>query len=211
MLFAILVLLTALVVLSPYIVILRKRYKMLKRLTAISEKYGFRVRCLHKLVLLSLNTGKKYDILFENRKCAYAVKLWSAAKKEAQLIANPDGRFFLTSTAVTPLNVDGNKAERSVRSRIYTLSPTQNNVKVKKGKPVISILLYYPQYKGVFLTVDKRRIRITDGSKLFDKIVCSPAYFERIMQENCDIPATNEQHMAFENNTKEVFDAESEK
>lgn len=183
-LFIISVALVVLLVISPYVVTVWKRYKMLRRLTAVAAKNGFRIRRLRKLVCFSLNRAKKYDILFENKSCAYAVKLWSATKKDSTLVIKANGSIFLSSMSASPLYVDGTAKERRKNSRITSVPVTQNNFRVRKGKPVVNVLLYYPPYKEVVLDLGKSKRRVESGDRLFDKVFCVPAYFEKILCEN---------------------------
>lgn len=190
MIFVIVVALVALGVLSPYLIIARKRSRMLRRLSAIARRSGFRVRRLHRFVCFSQNTGRGYDLLFETNTHAYAVKLWSAHKKNAELLVR-DGRVceaVEVSDALDPKS----KKPRRVSTAQRRVPVTRNNFKVKKGKPVVGIMLCYPPYKAITVGTRSGERSLAVGDKLFDKQICLPITLEQLLGEPKEITEVTE-------------------
>ena len=96
------VLMLSALVCVPYLLVAYKRARMIKRLRYVAAKTGFRVRSLHRMPFLSLNRARSYDLIFENRNHAYAVKLWASAKKNTTLYVNSRGRIYERSTVPYP-------------------------------------------------------------------------------------------------------------
>ncbi len=181
MLFIILTLAAALLVASPYIVIVYKRRRMLKRLKYVAHASGFRVRHLHRAVCLSLNRTPKYDLLFENRDRAFAVKLWSATRRDSSLVILPDGRVAQVSKVPTELHTDEGKDRTVITGMARRLPRTKQNFNVKKDKPVDKFLLCYPPNKNIFVWQGGKRIKLSWGATLFGKVICLPSEFERML------------------------------
>ncbi len=182
MLFALLVFALLLIILSPYILIVSKRRKMLRELEAVARKNGFVLRRLHRLVCFSPNRAPRYDILFESRTRAFAVKLWSTARQGSTLYITPDGK---TRESVNiPPELDTEKsAGRTLNGKKKTVAVTRDNFKVRKGKPTERVLLYYPQNKGIFFVARGIKKPLADGDRFFDKVLCSPEYFKKMISE----------------------------
>jgi hypothetical protein len=172
-----------LLVSSPYLLIVHKRAKMLKRITAQARRYGFRTRKLHALVCFALNRAPRYDLLFEAKEIAYAVKLWSSTKKGSTLFIRGDGTVCESVKARSVMDTE-HSGERTVRTRAKKVAPTQNNFKVRRGKPVVSVMLYYPTAEKVILNLGSTSKRLTSGDRALDKILCTPAHFEKMLSEN---------------------------
>lgn len=179
MIFVLLVLALAAMVLSPYISVVRKRKKMIKRLTYIARKNGFRVRWSRRFVYLSANLGRKYDLLFECKECAYAVKLWSAVRKNSTLCIR-DGR--VSESVSLPQVLDAEQcSERRIGMRERAVPITVNPFKLRHIKPVTNVLLYYPPNKNI-LYFSKNEIKhVCTGDKIFGKLLCSPGRFEEML------------------------------
>ncbi len=183
MVFIILVLLVALGVLSPYLLVAYKRRKMLRRLTYIARSSGFRVRKLHRFVCFSFNRAPRYDLLFENKTHAYAVKLWSAVRKSSTLYIRANGTVVESMEIPSVLDTDVS-SERTVRGREKKVAVTKNNFKVRKGKPVVGIMLYYPPNKQMILSLGSTQRVVGSGDRIFDKIVCNAGRFEQMLADD---------------------------
>ena len=186
MVFVILVTFLALGVASPYIIVVRKRQRMLKRLTLVARRSGFRVRRLHRFVCFSFNRAPKYDLLFESRTHAYAVKLWSAVRKNATLYIKANGAVMekMDIPAVMDTEVS---SERAVSGREKRVPITANNFKVKKDKTVVRVMLYYPPNKKMILISGESQKSIGSGDRLFDKTVFSPGKFEQMLIDDGEL------------------------
>ena len=147
MLFLILVILVAVGVTSPYIAVVIKRRKMLGRLVSVASENGYRVRPLHKFVCFSPNGGGKYDLLIQNKTHAYPVKLWSTAKRSSTLIVKRNGRYYETYGVEDPMKIH-KAGKHTVKGSERVVRPTQENYKVKQGKTVTPVLLFYPCNKS---------------------------------------------------------------
>ena len=183
-------LLTALVaagVSSPYVAVVLKRKRVIKRLSHIAKKSGFRVIALHGFAYLSTNFSPKYDFLFECRDYAYAVKLLSSPRKSVSLVVK-DGRAR-TATDVSEPMIVGEKAVSRVSTRGKPVRVTANNYKVKKGKAVVGVLLHYPPFSEI--TVGEKKLSV--GDKLFDKLLYSAGTFENELLKNAPITLPTEQ------------------
>ena len=183
MLLAAVIILVALLVASPYLVIVLKRAKMLKRITAVARRSGFRVRKLHVFVCFARNRAPRYDLLVEARGVAYAVKLWSATKKESTLFVRGDGTVVERVKARAVLDT-GAAAPSQVSTGARRVPVTQNNFKVRRGKPVVSIMLYYPTNEKVILSLGNTQKRLSSGDRVLDKILCTPSYFEKMLADS---------------------------
>lgn len=190
MIFVIVVALVAFGVLSPYLIIARKRSRMLRRLSAVARKAGFRVRRLHRFVCFSPNTGRGYDLLFETNTHAYAVKLWSAHKKNAILTVK-NGKVCETvqiGDAICPEE----KPARRISTRERRVPVTRNNFRVRRGKPVVGIMLLYPPYKEIVAQVASGVRTINVGDKLFDKQICLPINLEQLLGQSKEVTVATE-------------------
>ena len=173
----------AVLVMIPYLVVARKRAKMIKRLRYVARKSGFRVRRLHRFPYLAHNRAGRYDLLFENKNHAYAVKLWSSVKKNTALYVNSRGRIYERTSVPCPFE-PSKRHPYELRGRIARVPVTANNFRVRRGKLVVGILLFYPPYREIVMFDGKDRRTIESGEMLFEKIVCTPGRFEEIMAED---------------------------
>ncbi len=174
------VLLLAALVLSPCIITACKRKKMLARLTLTARKNGFRVRRLHRLVYFARNRAPIYDMLFENRERAFAVKLWSASNARATLIIDKNGS--VCERALLPPELDTHLSGERVHTTKYKQIPiTRRNFTLKQDKPTEYIMLYYPQNKAVILQNGEQKKYLRSSDRIFDKILCTPKYFAELL------------------------------
>ncbi len=183
MLFLILVILLILGLSSPYVAVVIKRRKMLRRLVAFAAENGYRVKPLRKLVCLSPNGGGKYDLIIQNKTHAYPVKLWSTANRNSTLVIKRNGQYYETYGVDDPMKTD--KAQRhTVKGIERTARPTQENFKVRAGKTVTPILLFYPCNKVVLADLGDSRRKIELGEKIFKKTLYTPTALQKILSEN---------------------------
>lgn len=183
MLFLILVILLILGLCSPYIAVVIKRRKMLRGLVAFAAENGYRTKPLHRFVCLSPNRGRKYDLIIQNKAFAYPVKLWSTAKRSSTLVVRKNGQYYETYGVDDPMKTD--KAQRhTVKGIERTARPTQENFKVRVGKTVTPILLFYPCNNVVLADLGDSRRKIEPGEKIFRKTLCTPATLRKILSEN---------------------------
>lgn len=186
MLFAVTISLLILFVCTPYINVVLKRRRMLKRITAVARSSGFRVRYLHRFVCFSPNRLGAFDVLFENRSRAIAVKLWSAVKKDGALVIRENGTFYRTRTVPEPFEPD-KKRRRELRSGVRRVAVTRKNFKLKKDKPLTKVLLYYPPDREIAVQFADGRIGIPEvGDRVFDKQLCSPSRLEAMLKAEAD-------------------------
>ncbi len=183
MLLFFIVLLLALLVAVPYITVLYKRARMLRRLVRIARREGFRVRRLHRVPYLCLNRAKKYDLLFEAPTHAYAVKLWSAVKKNTVLNVKGGGAVMESVAVSNPFEPTTRKPY--VLDGFWHRVPvTKNNFKLRKGKLPVGILLCYPPYNKIVNVGASGKSKVEWGDKIFEKILCNPLSFEEILKED---------------------------
>ena len=183
MLFWILVILIAVGVLSPYIAVVIKRRKMLRRIVSVASENGYRVRHLHKFVCFSPNGGGKYDLLIQNKTHAYPVKLWSTAKRSSTLIIKRSGRYYETYGVEEPMKIHKVR-EHTVKGFERMVRPTEENYKVKQGKTVTPVLLFYPCNRSAFADLGDSRRKIEFGDKIFKKTLCTPTMLQKMLLEN---------------------------
>ncbi len=169
-----------LLLLSPYIMLVYKRMKALRRLTRFANKNGFRVRRLHRLVCLARNRAPRYDLLFENNERAFAVKLWSAVNAGGTLVINADGSAC--ERTVLPPELDTQRQ----RERIHTtkrkpVPRTRVNFRIKQDKPLECIMLCEPPNKAMVLRRSGRTERLEIGERVFGKILCTPQSFAQML------------------------------
>ena len=181
MIFFALVALVALLALFPYLLIAYKRKRMLSRVVRIATRSGFRVRKLHKFVCFSPNRGKKYDLLFECKNYAYAVKLWSATKKGSTLTIQ---NGMVSQIVSVPSEMLSSEQTRSLATKYKSVPVTRNNYKVRRGKPVLGVLLCYPPNKEIIAIGKAGRKKLSAGDKLFDKTIYFPGNFEGLFSKN---------------------------
>ncbi len=174
------VMLLCLLVLSPYIIIAVKRARVLRRLSAAAKKSGFRVRRLHRFVCLSFNRAPRYDLLFESRERAFAVKLWSATNARGTLVINADGRAYERASLPPELDTEAER-ERIYTTRARRVPVTRSNFRIRQGKEIEYILLYAPQNKSAVLSNGKGHRALHNGERVFGKLLCTPKYFEEIL------------------------------
>ena len=177
------VLMLSALVCVPYALVAYKRARMINRLRYVARKTGFRVRRLHRFPFLSLNRAKSYDLLFENKNHAYAVKLWASVKKNTTLYVNSRGRIYERTSVPCPFE-PSKRAPYELRGGIKRVPVTANNFRTRRGKMVVGILLFYPPYKGIVMFDGKERRTVEYGEMLFEKIICNPGKFEEILQED---------------------------
>lgn len=191
MLFVILILLLMLFVCTPYVNVVLKRRRMLKHVTATARASGFRVRYLHRFVCLSPNRLGAYDVLFESRSRAIAVKLWSAVKKDGALVIRENGTFYRTRTVPEPFEPN-KKRRRELRSGVRRVAVTRKNFKLKKDKPLTKVLLYYPPDREIAVQLADGRVGILEmGDRVFDKLLCSPSRLEAMLKAEAGAESTS--------------------
>lgn len=173
-------LLLALLVAVPYIAVLYKRARMLKWLIKVAHREGFRVRRLHRVPYLCLNRAKKYDLLIEAEDHAYAIKLWSAVKRNTVLKVKGGGAVMESVTVSNPFEPTTRKPY--VLDGFWHRVPvTKNNFKLRRGKLPIGILLCYPTYNKIVSVNASGKREIEWGERLFEKILCNPRSLEEIL------------------------------
>ncbi len=183
MIFIFLIFALCLILLSPYIVSVCKRRRMLSHLTSVAKDSGFRVHRLHRLVSLSRNRAPYYDLLLESKERAYAVKLWSATNMHASLIIGEDGTFC--ERAMLPPTLDTDSAQsRAHTTKRRSVPRTRKNFKIKEGKPLECFMLCYPQNKAVLIEGRGGRRTLQSGERIFDKILCTPKYLLELISNN---------------------------
>lgn len=180
MLFVILVLLIALGIASPYISVVMKRRKMLKRITAAAAENGCKIRTLHKFVCLSPNRGAQYDLIIGNKTRVYPIKLWSAVRRNSTLVIKKNGYVFETYGTASPLHTE-NAKKYTVKGRELAVRATRDNFKVRSDRTVTPILLYYPCNKLVLADLGNSKRKIEFGDTVFKKILCSPTMLEKML------------------------------
>lgn len=201
MIFVLLVLAVAAGVLSPYIAVVRKRKKMIKRLTYVARKNGFRVRQSRRFVCISPNRGRKYDMLFESRECAYAVKLWSAVRRNSTLCIR-GGK--VSEHVLLPQVLDTEQcAERRMGVAERAVPVTANPFRLRHIKPVTNVLLYYPPNKDIICFSKNSTKRVRIGDRVFDKLLCSPGKLEELLAAsgNGYTPGADKSLNLFQNDT----------
>ncbi|MBE6536127.1 MAG: hypothetical protein E7677_05865 [Ruminococcaceae bacterium] len=172
-------LLLALLVSVPYITVLYKRARMLRRLVKVARREGFRVRRLHRVPYLCLNRASKYDLLFEAENHAYAVKLWSAVKRNTVLTVK-GGSVMESVTVSNPFEPTTRKPY--VLDGFWHRVPiTKSNFKLRRGKLPVGILLCYPAYNDIVRVSVTGKRKVEWGEQLFEKILCNPRSFEEIL------------------------------
>ena len=173
-------LILSLLVAVPYIAVLNKRARMLRRLVRVARREGFRVRRLHRFPYLCLNRARKYDLLFEAPNHAYAVKLWSAVKSNTVLNVRGGGTIMESVTVTNPFEPITRKPY-VLNGFWHRVPVTKNNFKLRRGKLPVGILLCYPSYNKIVSVGASGKTEIEWGDKLFEKIVCNPRSFEEIL------------------------------
>ena len=119
----------------------------------------------------------------KNKNHAYAVKLWSSVKKNTSLYVNSKGRIYERTSIRMPFE-SSKRTPYELRGQIMRVPVTANNFRVKRGKLVVGILLFYPPYREIVMFDGKDRRTVEQGEMLFEKIVCTPGKFEEIMAED---------------------------
>ena len=173
-------LLVALILMLPHISIVYKRGRMIKYITHAASESGFSVTHLHRLVCLSPNRADRYDLLVHNSERAYAIKLWSATKKQSTVVISRDGTVCECRRIPEPLSPDSERIY-SIKGKKLSVPITKCNFKVKKGITVDHILMYYPRNKDTFLDFGTHKKRLGDGDRIFGKTVCSPTRFYKLL------------------------------
>lgn len=182
MLFFVLILLVAAGVASPYILVAVKRRKMLRRLCTAARRCGFRVRSRRRFAHLAPNRGREYDLLFECKTHAYAVKLWSAVRKNTSLVIR-GGYAAEVGKISAPLET-GRNAEGGFFGVGKRVPVTKNKFRMKRAKTVKNILLIYPPYREMTVVNSSVRKKLAFGDEIFGKTLLLPGDFEKLLEEN---------------------------
>ncbi len=182
MLFVILVLLIVLLAAAPYMVIVCKRINMIKSLKKIAAESGYAMHKLHLFVCLATNRSPKFDLLFVKKEQAYAVKLWSATRKNGTLAVSRDGRVR-EYVKVPPEMGTAQASARTVYGSARRVPKTKNNFKLRREIPLTPIMLFYPAGQSIVLLTDNGTKKLSSGDRLFGKLLCSRGNFEKMLSD----------------------------
>ena len=173
------ILLLAAALCYPYLSAAISKYRMLRRLAGISRSLGFRFR--HKgMACLSRNRGRQYDLLIENERRIYAVKLWSSYRNGTTLLLGKQGRVREQRRVVEPLSV-GRKKPYEHRSFALAVPRTRLTLRKNEKRSVTRILLVYPSYREILAKKEGRVTRLSSGDPIFDKLLYTPSALEQLL------------------------------
>ena len=164
----------------PYAAAAVSRFRMLRRLARVSRGLGFRFR--HRgMPSVARNRGRRYDLLIENEEKIFAVKLWSAYRRDSALLVNEIGEIRERRRIREPLSVRRKKPQHH-RSLALAVPRTRLTLRKTESRSVTRILLVYPSYREVLAERDCRTVRLGSGDNLFDKLLYSPSAFEALLR-----------------------------
>ena len=163
-----LIFIIAAIVLSPYAIMLFRRYKILKEIINIATRCGFKVKMLNRYVFFARNRGRKYDLLFVGKSRVYAVKLWSAMYADATLVVCPNNRYYVARGVSEPFEQKG-RGEYHFRNTNKRVPNTVNDFKVRCEREMVPVLLLSPAYKKVMRRNGKDTAICEQGDIIFGK------------------------------------------
>lgn len=181
--FWIVCLLLATLLIYPYASVVLCRRAALKRIGDTVRRSGGRMRRLRRTALFSRNRASWYDLWIEKGEIVYAVKLWSARRRQVDLLISSDGLVAEEHVTREPLTPKRNVKERVLRSRFRPVPKTKLSLPVPKGKTLCKILLIYPSYQSVRGYHHMQWVEIQSGARIFDKLFYSPSAFEKLLAE----------------------------
>ena len=157
------------------------RYRMLRRLGQTCRAHGYRLRSLRGTLLFVRNRGQKYDFLIENKEQVFAVKLWSAYRRDSALVITRNLRIFERRYA--PILLDVRRDAKAARSegRARVVPRTKLSLSAKDSRKLTRVLLVYPSYSAILRqeTAGERRLR--SGDLVFDKQLHTPSSLEGLL------------------------------
>ncbi len=173
----------------PYVAVAFCRYRMLRRFEKIASKVGFRLHHLHKGVIFSPNSGEKYDILIEAGDKVYALKLWSAVRKNTTLRILGDKVIAEERTNRVPMEPDRRKKKQHVEKRKKKFPAPQLPPKYRKRekRTILSVLLIYPSYSKVIAENREQPTELHSGDRIGSHILLSPSALEKILLTSFDV------------------------
>lgn len=178
------ILLLAAALCYPYLSAAISKHRMLRRLAKLSRSLGFRFR--HRgMAFLSRNRGRQYELLIENDRRIYAVKLWSAYRNGTSLLLGERGRVRERRRVIEPLSVR-RKKPYDHRSFALAVPRTRLSLRKKEKRAVTRILLVYPSYREILTKKEGRVVRLSSGDAIFDKLLYSPSALEQMLRREAE-------------------------
>ncbi len=158
------------------------RCRMIRRLRRVCGECGFRLRPLRKLWFFARNRGDRYDLFIENKERIFAVKLWSAYRRDDRLVITKRGRIYIRRYAPIVLDVRrGAKAAKN-EGREYAIPRTRLPVSQKEKRDITRILLVYPSFRAILRSDEKGESRLISGDSVFDKRLHTPSSLEGVLR-----------------------------
>ena len=185
-----LILILAIILLSPYAILTVRRYKVIKEIKTLALRCGFKVKEIHKLVFLARNRGDKYDLIFAGKQRVYAVKLWSALHTDSTLVVCPDNAYYVARGVGEPFEQKG-RGEYNLRDLRKKVPDTQLTVKLRANREIVPILLFYPCYKKVMQRRGKDILIYEQGDRIFGKRMYFPDGFKQLILEGAEATRTD--------------------
>ena len=160
------------------------RTRMLRRLKRTCREMGFRLRPLRSNLFFLRNRADSYDLLIEGRDRIYAVKLWSAYRRDGTLLITRDGRVRERRQA--PVVLDVRRDARGARSegRAFPVRRTRLALSPKEKRTVTRLLLVYPAYRSIVRQTETGEIPLRCGDDFLDKMLITPIALEKRLREN---------------------------
>ena len=189
-----LVLLIAAIALTPYVIMLIKRHKMLKRIKIVAAKSGFKMKSLNKLVFFAWNTSKKYDFIFVGEKSAYAVKLWSSLYSDSTLVLGRGDSFYISRRVSEPF-LQKNKGDYNFREPRRQAPETKLELRLKRDVNITPVVLIYPKYKTIIKKKGNDILVYEQGDIVFGKRIYYPEGFERLLKRDGGVVLRKSQNL----------------
>ena len=177
------ILLLALAVGYPYLSAVFLRSRMLRRLERTCRDCGFRFRPLRSFFWFVRNRGGRYDLIIENKTQVFAVKLWSAYRRDGILVITEKGRVFVRRYAPILLDVRRDAKEARADSRQRPVCRTVTPLSEKDRRPLTKILLVYPSYRAILRQDKGEELPLKSGDVAFDKTILTPSALEKLLRE----------------------------
>ena len=185
-----LIFIIAAMVLSPYAIMLFRRYKILKEIINIATRCGFKAKILNRVVFFARNRGVKYDLLFVGKTRVYAVKLWSALYSDSTLVVCPNNKYYVARGVSEPFDQKG-RGEYHLRDVKKKAPETVIDFKIRGERETVPVLLLYPAYKKIMQRNGNDIAIYEQGDLVFGKKMYSADRFKEMLFESADTVTTS--------------------
>ena len=177
------ILLLLAIFLYPTCLVAYERKRAVAHIEKTLQKTGGKLTVLKKSYVLSSNRAAEYDLLIETEDTQYAVKFWSAKRRNLDLLISSEGAVAEQRIDRDPLAPQKDVRQRVLRTHFYRVPKTGCNFTQTEGKRQVRLLLVYPSYRQILAYYRMEWTPLHSGDCTMEKIICTPSSLTAMLQK----------------------------